>query len=170
MKLLKSGKLWPYAIGGAISLVFSFAVITVIVTAKADIQKSDAYMTYYQDADENINDYINEKILFDKKYNIKFLPTILGKKGALVQYKVTDTMGNPVDNASMILAISRPETEIYNKTIKETTVKNGLYTFKDVTFPKVGLWNLILKVSVGKNSRFYNVKIDTRTKKVKVFQ
>jgi hypothetical protein len=169
MKLLKSGKLWPYAIGGAITLVFGFCVTTIVVTSKADIQKSDAYMTYYQDADANVNDYIQEKIFFDKKYNIKFLPVALGKKDTLIQYKLTDKMGNPIDNAKMILAISRPETEEYKQTLKDTKVSNGIYTFKDANFPKVGLWNLILKVSVGKNYRFLNIKADTRSNKFHEF-
>ncbi len=166
MKLIKSGKLWPIAIGGAIILVFCFAVITVVVTGEADIQKSDNYMTYYQDADANANDYIKAKIEFSKKYKIEYL----GRKGAMINYKVSDKMGKPVDNATMILAISRPETEIYNQSLHNVSISNGIYTFKDVKLPKVGLWNLILKVNVGKDYRFYNLKIDTRTKKVKEFQ
>ena len=169
MKLLKSGRLWPIAIGGAIILVFSFCVATVVVTSKADIQKSDAYMTSYQDADANVNDYIHEKILFDRKYDIKFLQSKSDNENVTIQYKLIDKMGQAIDNATMLLAISRPEIEIYNQLLSDVIISDGIYTFKDVKFPKVGLWNLILKVSVGENYRFYNVKIDTRNTKVKEF-
>ena len=67
------GRIWPYAIGGAITLVFGFCVATIVVTSKADIQKSNAYMTYYQDADSMANEFIEAKIKFDKKYKVSYI-------------------------------------------------------------------------------------------------
>ena len=159
-----SGRIWPYIIGGSITLVFGFCVATIVVTSKADIQESNAYMTYYQDADENANDYIEARIAFDKKYKIKYTTKSIGGKNPQIMYSVTDTNNNVIQNAQMILSISRPETHTFDQMIKSATFENGNYIFKGAKFDKVGLWNLIAKVNVGDDYRFYNIKADTRIK------
>ena len=164
MKILESGKLWPIGIALAITGVAGFCVWTVNVTSKASIQESDAYMTSYQTADANINDYIKAKIAFDKKYKLRYITEQLNVSGCDVIYSLTTLDGKPVKNAKMILAISRPETQIYDKKLKNPVFEDGIYVFKDVKFPKVGVWNLLLKATVGKNYRFYEIKADTRPK------
>jgi len=164
MKILESGKLWPIGIALAITAVAGLAVWTVNVTSKASIQESDAYMTSYQTADAKINDYIKAKIAFDKKYKLKYMTRNLDVNGTDIKYLLTTIDGKPVKNATVLLAISRPETQIYDKKLKNPTFENGVYVFKDVKFPRVGVWNLLLKVNIGKNHRFYEVKADTRIK------
>ena len=162
MKIFESGKLWPIGIALAITAVAGFCVWTVKVTSSASIQESDAYMTNYQDTDANINTFINARIAFDKKYKIKYLTEKLDEKGCDVTYSLTTLDGKPVSNATIVLAISRPDTHSYDKKMKNPVFENGLYVFKDVKFPKTGAWNLLLKVNVGKNYRFYDIKTDTR--------
>ena len=162
MKLLESGKLWPIGIALGITAVAGFCVWTVKVTSTASIQESDAYMTSYQNADANINDFINAKISFNKKYKLKCITEKLNVNGCDIIYSLTTLDGKPVKNATMMLAISRPETQIYDKKIKNPDFENGLYVFKDMKFPKAGAWTLLLKVNVGKNYRFYETKADTR--------
>ena len=159
-----SGRVWPYAIGGAITLVFGFCVATIVVTSKANIQGSDAYMTYYQEADAKANDYIKARIAFDKKYKVNYISKGISEKGSLISYSVSDLNGNPINNAKIILATSRPETNEYDQKLENPEVKDGIYTFKGALFPKVGLWNLIAKVNVGNDFRFINIKADTRIK------
>jgi len=162
MKLLESGKLWPYGVGIAITCVFGFCVATVVVTSRADIQESDAYMTNYQDADAKANDLIKTRIAFDKKFKLKYETAKLSEDGCDVKYSLTTVDGKPVKDAKMVLAISRPEINTFNKTVKNPMIKNNLYVFNDVKFPKAGVWNLILKVNIGDYSRFYDIKTDTR--------
>jgi len=162
MKILESGKLWPIGIALAITAVAGMCVWTVKVTSKADIQESDAYMTNYQTADAKANDYIKAKIAFDKKYKLKYITEQLKADGCDIKYLLTTKDGKPVKDAKMILAISRPETQIYDKKMENPLFENGVYLFKDVKFPKVGAWNLLLKVSVGKDYCFYDIKTDTR--------
>jgi len=164
MKILESGKLWPIGIALAITGVAGFCVWTVSVTSKASIQESDAYMTSYQTADAKINDYIKAKIAFDKQYKLKYLTKKLTENGCDIKYSLTTLDGKPVKDATMFLAISRPETQVYDKKMKNPTYENGVYIFKDVKFPKKGVWNLLLKVNVGKNYCFYEIKADTRAK------
>jgi nitrogen fixation protein FixH len=162
MSIIKSGRLWPYGIAIAITMVFGFCVATVMVTSKADVQESDAYMTNYQNADAKANDFIKERIAFDKKYRLKYVTEKLDENGCDVKYSLTTRDGKPVKNAEMVLAISRPDTHSYDKTIKNPIFVDGVYVFKDVKFPKTGVWNLLLKVQSGDNSRFYSIKTDTR--------
>jgi nitrogen fixation protein FixH len=162
MKNKNSGRLWPYAIAIAITMVFGFCVATVMVTSKADIQQSDAYMTNYQDADAKANDLIKARIAFDKKYKLKYVTETLTQNGCAVKYELTTLDGKPVKDAKMVLAISRPETEKYNEQIKNPVIKDNLYVFNDVKFPKTGAWNLLLKVNIGNDSRFFDIRTDTR--------
>jgi nitrogen fixation protein FixH len=170
MKLLESGKLWPYGVGIAITLVFGFCVATVMVTSKANIQQSDAYMVKYQEADAKANEYITAKIAFDKKYKIAYITESIGNKDPEVKYALKDTEGNPVNDAEIVVAISRPETAAFNQTLKNPKVENGIYTFEGASFPKAGVWNIIAKVKVGDDYRFLNIKADTRIKEAYEFE
>jgi len=166
MSILKSGKLWPYAIGIAITMVFGFCVATVVVTSQADIQPSDDYMTYYQDADANVNSLINSRIAFDKKYKIEYITDGISKDNTTIEYKLTDLNGKLINDAVMIVAITRPETHEFNQKLNNPKIENGVYSFSNVKFPKEGIWNIVVKVVRGKDSRFFNLKADTRYKAV----
>jgi len=162
MSVIKSGKLWPYAIGFAIAGVFGLGVWTIIETGKADIQPSDAYMTSYQDADANANKLIKSRIAFDKVYSLKFVSDKISEEGGDVKYQLVTKSGEPVAGAKMILEISRPEVETYTKRFDKPVFENGLYIFHNIKFPKTGVWNLLLKVDIDGKSRFYAIKTDTR--------
>jgi len=166
MNIIESGKLWPYGVGIAITMVFGFCVTTVFVTSKADLQPSDAYMTNYQNADKNANELIKAKLAFDKKYDVAYITESIGDKNPVVKYKLTDKAGKPVNDAKIIIAISRPETEKYNTKLENPKVKDGVYSFESVQFPKAGIWNIMAKIQVGDNYRFLNIKADTRNTKV----
>jgi len=162
MSIIKSGKLWPFAISLGIAGVFGLCIWTIAETQKAHIQESDAYMTSYQDADLKANEFIKSRIAFDKKYKLKYVTDKLSENGCDVKYKLTTLDGKAVKDAKMVLSISRPETKSYNKTVENPVLKDDLYVFNDLKFPKAGAWNLLLKVNVGNNSRFYSVRTDTR--------
>ena len=165
--LIKSGKLWPIGVSLAITGVFGLGVWTIMVTDSANIQESNAFLTTYQKADADINKYIKARQVFDKKYTIKYITNSIGVKNPTVEYKLTDKSGHAVNDGKITINISRPETHIYDQTLNNPTVKDGVYTFSGVKFPKVGIWNIIAKVSVGKDYRFYNIKADTRGNQVK---
>ncbi len=158
-----SPKIWPYSIGFSIIAVFGFCVATVFVVESANIQVSNAYMTKYQEAEKNANDYINKRIAFDRKYKITYVPKSLLQETDLA-FKVTDLSGNVVKNAKLTLLISRPETHEYDQKLQSTSLEEGNYIVKHVKFEKKGVWDIITKVEVGKESRFYNIKVDTRNK------
>jgi len=162
--ILKSGKLWPYAIALAITGVVGLSTWTIIETGKADIQPSDAYMTNYQNADANANELIQSRIAFDKVYRLKYVSEQIKEDGCDVKYSLTTKDGKAVDGAKMVLEISRPEVDTFTKKFQNVKFENGVYVFHDIKFPKTGVWNLLLKVEIGDKSRFYAIKTDTRIK------
>lgn len=157
-----SGRIWPYAIGIAITLVFSFCMATVFITESSQIQESDDYMTHYQDADMNGNRLINARIAFDKKYNISYKTQNISGENPLIKYEITDKKDKAINNAVIKIQISRPETSEFTQVLENSTVDDGIYTFRGATFLKAGVWNIILKVNIGEDYRFYNIKADTR--------
>ncbi|MEN4053520.1 MULTISPECIES: FixH family protein [Sulfurimonas] len=169
-KKQSSGRIWPYVIGISITLVFGFCVATVMVTSKANIQSSDAYMTNYQDADAKANDLIKARMHFDKKYKVSYITESIGGESPEIKYSVVDIEGKPVNNAELIIAISRPETSEFDQKLDNPKVENGIYTFSGAKFPKVGVWNIIAKIKVGDDYRFLNMKADTRIKEAFEFE
>lgn len=159
-----SGRIWPYSIGASITLVFGFCVATVVVTQSGNLQSSDEYMLKYQEADLNANTLIAARIEFDKKYKISYISNGLQGTNSSLSYKITDIADHPVNDAELIVAISRPETHEFNKKLVSPSVKEGVYTFSNLTFEKEGVWNLVSKVKIGDDYRFYNIKADTRSK------
>jgi nitrogen fixation protein FixH len=161
---MNSTKIWPYAIGASILLVFGFAVATIVVTSTMPVEKSDIYMMYYQEADANANELIEARIAFDKKYNVEYITDTLSKKSTVIRYKVYDKNFNPVNSAKIKVIITRPNNHKDDQELNNPTVENGIYTFAPTTLPKEGRWNVMAKVNVDDLQRFYNVKADTRTK------
>ena len=161
---MSSGKIWPYAIGLSIALVFSFCVATVVITQKASIQNSDIYMTSYQDADARANDIIKDRMTFDSKYSIQYITDGLSLDATTIKYKVLDKNSKHVDNAQIKVVVSRPDDSSLNVELDNPSIENGIYTFKTIQLAKNGRWDVMAKVNVDKLQRFYNLKADTRAK------
>jgi len=160
---MNKGRIWPYAIGAAIALVFSFCIATIVVTESSNIQESDAYMTKYQIADLNANELIQKKIAFDKLYDIAYVTKSIAGDAPVIAYRITTKEGNAVNDATIKVAISRPETDKYDMSLDKPTIVDGIYSFKLKKFPKEGVWNMIAKIDVNDKERFFNMKADTRS-------
>ena len=161
-----NGKIWPYAIAISIALVFCASILTIVVAVKLPVEKSDAYMMGYQEADANANELIEARIAFDKKYQIEFIKEKFSLNDSTLQYKVIDTNGNLVSNAKIVIVITRPNVHEFDRELKEPTISNGIYEFSAIKLPKEGRWNVMAKINVDKEQRFFNVKLDTRKEKV----
>ena len=164
-----SGKIWPYSIAASIILIFGACVATIVVTSKMPVENSDTYMTYYQEADKNANEYIKARIAFDKKYKIEYVTDELSCEKTTLKYKVTDLKSNPVSDAKLKVIITRPNNHKYDQELVDAKFENGVYTFNTVKLPQKGRWDIIARVDVGELQRFYNVKTDTRTKEFKEY-
>lgn len=166
---LTSGKIWPYAIGIAIVFVFGACVATVVVASTLPVQKADTYMMDYQDADANANEIINALIQFNKKYSIEYVSQALSQKGTQLQYKITDKNGNAINDAKLKVVLTRPNQIKYDIELTQPTISDGVYTFSNITLPLEGRWDIMAKVEIGNDSRYFNLKADTREAVVKEY-
>ncbi|MDQ1263246.1 MAG: hypothetical protein QG559_247 [Campylobacterota bacterium] len=157
-------KAWPYAIAISIFLIFLASVATIVIASKAPVQKSNDYMMDYHEADERANEIIKESIEFNKKYKVEFLAQDFNVKNTILKYRISDTSLVPIDNASIKVILTRPDTHKHNIELDKYEIENGVYTFSMPELPQEGRWDIIAKIKIDDLERFYNIKTDTRTK------
>jgi len=160
----KDNKIWPYSILIAILLVVFAGAATIVISAKLPVQDSDTYMMGYHEADSKANELIEAKIAFDKRYNLEFLSDTLDMENTTLSYRVTDKNMKVIDNAKIVVVVTRPNTHKYDFELNKPELLNGIYIFKDIKLPVEGRWDIMAKVNVDNNTRYYNAKMDTRSK------
>lgn len=160
---MQKSNIWPYAIALSILAVFSASVATVVIASSAPVQKSDTYMMDYHEADDRANEIINNSIAFNGLYSIKFAPKSFSSKNASIAYKIEDKQGNVIKDAKLEVVLTRPDTHKYDIKLGEASLKDGLYSFDAIRLPKEGRWDIMAKVTIGKEQKFYNLKTDTRS-------
>ncbi len=166
---LSSGRIWPYTIATLVAIVFSFCVGTIYVVSQSPVQTSDLYMTNYQDADANANKIIKNRIAFNKKYKIEFLTKKLVPENTVIKYRITDLDAKAVKNAKIKVIVTRPNENTHDIDLKNPKYIDGVYVFESIKLPLKGRWDIMAKINVGDNERFYNLKADTRNTKVKQY-
>lgn len=157
-----AGKKWPWIIGFSIVGVVIACVITIKVALNNPVEQSDYGMQNYHEYDANVNQIIEAKIAFDKKYKIEFKTEQIAEKDTVISYTVEGPDGNPINDANVSVVLTRPDTTKNNIELNNPTITNGTYTFNPVDLPKAGRWDILAKISVGENHRYYNLKADTR--------
>ena len=162
--LLKSGTIWPYAIGVAIVLVFGAGIATIVIANKLPVEKSDTYMMGYHQADAQANELIKARIAFDKKYKIEYITEALNLQATTLKYKVTTLLDVPVNDANLVVIVTRPNNHKHDQQLMNPKIENGIYSFDHISLPVAGRWDIMAKVQIGKLQRFFNVKADTRAK------
>lgn len=163
---LSNGRIWPYAIGASIILIFGACVATVIVANTLPVEKSDTYMMNYHDADAKANDILKAAIEFNNKYKIEYISDKLDLQNSVIKYRVSDLNANPINNAEIKVVVTRPNNHKHDQELSNPKVENGIYTFDVLKLPQEGRWDIMAKVTVDELHRFYNVKADTRSKEV----
>ncbi|MDP3302046.1 MAG: FixH family protein [Sulfuricurvum sp.] len=157
-----AGKKWPWIIGVSTVIVIGFAIGTIKVAISNPVEMSEYGMQSYHEYDDNVNNIINAKIEFDKKYTIAFLTPQITNQASVVAYEIKDKSGKAVDDANLSVVLTRPDTVKFDIALDKPVVENGVYTFKAIDLPKAGRWDIMARVTVGENQRYYNLKADTR--------
>lgn len=160
-----SGIAWPIGIAVATMCVVGMGVWTILETAKEPVEESDIYMHKYQEVDDNANKYINAKIAFNKKYSIEYVGQKLDENGSKIAYKITEKDTNQsVEDAKVKVVLTRPQTHNQDMTLQNPKVDDGVYSF-ETKLPGKGRWDVMASIVVGKDSRYYNLKMDTQSDK-----
>ncbi|MFZ2889481.1 FixH family protein [Sulfuricurvum sp.] len=156
------GTKWPIIIGLSIVGVIGACVWTIKVAINNPVEMSEYGMQNYHEYDRDANEIIEAKIAFDRKYSITFLTSQIAQKGTVIEYNLSDKMGNMVNDAKIDVILTRPDMNKFDINLSIATVVDGKYTFSAVDLPKAGRWDIMAKVSVGDDQRYYNIKADTR--------
>jgi hypothetical protein len=157
------GTKWPIIIAVSIVGVIGACVATIKVALNNPVELSNYGMQGYHEYDTNANDIINAKIAFDQNYTIEFLTPQITEKASIIEYKVSDKLGNAVNDAKVEVILTRPDIKEFDTNLSNPVVAEGKYTFAQVDLPKAGRWDIMAKVSVGNLQRYYNLKADTRS-------
>lgn len=156
------GTKWPIIIALSILGVVGLSVMTVKIALNNPVEMSDYQMQNYHDVDANINETIEKQIAFDRKYVIRYITPQLSEKEAVISYRIEDKNGSAVNDAKLEVILTRPDTVKDNITLSGMKVSEGNYSFDAVSLPKPGRWDIMAKVNVGNDQRYYNLKADTR--------
>lgn len=164
-----AGRKWPIIIGLSIVGIIGLSIATIKVAIDNPVELSDYGMQNYHLYDANANAIIQKKIDFDRQYDIAFTAPQIHEKGTVLSYRLTDKSGEAVNNAQFEVVFTRPDTVKSNVDALVATVEEGVYTFHSVDLPKPGRWDILAKVTVGEDERFFNVKADTRNSIISEF-
>jgi len=156
------GRKWPIIIALSIVGVIIMSAGTVKVAIEHPIEMSDYGMQNYHEYDRDVNDIIAAKIAFDQKYTVSFLTPQILEKGTVVEYLLTDKTGNAVNDAKFEVVLTRPDTTKNDINLSVASIEDGKYQFAPVDLPLHGRWDILAKISVGNDQRYYNLKADTR--------
>jgi len=157
-----AGRKWPIIIALSIVGVIGLSVATIKIAMNNPVEMSDYGMQNYHEYDRDANAIIGAKIAFDQKYNITFLTPQITKKGTALSYKVTDKSENGINDAKFEVVMTRPDSTKFDINCTQVSVSDGKYLFNVVDLPKEGRWDILAKVTVGADKRYYNLKADTR--------
>jgi hypothetical protein len=163
------GTKWPIIIAVSIVGIIGACVWTIKVALNNPVQMSDYGMQGYHDYDANVNDIIAAKIRFDRKYDIVYLTPQISEKETVIEYNLSDNAGQAINNATVEVILTRPDETQHNISLSNPTVSEGKYTFAPVDLPKAGRWDIMAKITVGNDQRYYNIKADTRKPEISEF-
>lgn len=163
---MSDGKQWPIGIISSIIFIVLACAATVYIALLQPVQEDADMMQGYHSLNANANDVIVSTIAFNKKYTLTYTGTGVSLEGATISYKLVDMNANPVNNAEIIVVLSRPVTNDSQVVLDTPNVDNGNYSFNNVKVSKKGRWNILAKVTVGNDFRHMNLKSDTLDKDV----
>ena len=163
------GTKWPIIIAVSIVGIIGACVWTIKVALNNPVELSDYGMQGYHDYDANANDIIEAKIAFDRKYVIALMTPQISEKGTLIEYNLSDKAGQAINNAAIEVILTRPDETKHNINLTNPKIADGKYTFAPVDLPKAGRWDIMAKITVGSDQRYYNLKADTRNSDISEF-
>jgi nitrogen fixation protein FixH len=140
---------WPHTIIAMIVACIIACGWTIKIALDNPVEMDTFYMEKYQKVDQNINEIIELQTKFDAAFDLSYSTEQFVMGQNTMTLKLTDKSGKVVNNASITMMLSRPETNKDNKQMKPTKVENGLYTFGPFDIQKPGRWQILSKIEMG---------------------
>jgi len=165
---------WPHMILGFLAIGITLGYWTVKHAISLPVQEVNTYMMKYQQADLSMNDILEKKETFDKKYTIKLndvktmimtdninskIPqpdaVMLAKGKNNFSYILSKKDGTIVANANVSFLLTRPHTVQDDIMIKKVTFENGMYSTPELNIKKAGRYSLQFRAKIDENTIGY---------------
>jgi hypothetical protein len=157
---------WPHMIVGFFILGITLSFWTVRSASQMPVQKSNTFMMEYQLADIHINEILEKKAAFDKKYTIALedvemmtmvdnihsnmpQPDVvkLTKGSNSFLYSVKGKDGSAIQDAKITFLLTRPHTRVDDMKVEHMMLDAQHHTaVENVVIEKPGRYTLVLKV------------------------
>jgi len=160
---------WPHMIIGFLALALTLSYWTVKSASSIPVQEVNQYMMKYQQADIHINEILERKQAFDKKYMIKIKnvetmvmtdnvhsnlpqPNVikLNQGSNAFTYTIVRKDGSVVTDANVSFLLTRPHSRRDDIMIENVPLENGVYTAKGLDIIKPGRYTLQFRAVLGK--------------------
>jgi len=159
---------WPHMILGFLAVGITLSYWTVKSASALPVQESNDYMLKYQQADMNINEIMEIKALFDKRYTIEIVDTKtivhalenakrakeekvillhLGKNS--FTYRVRSRDGVVVNDVNATFLLTRPHSRTEDILVENIKSDNGKYTINDINISKAGRYTLQFRAKIA---------------------
>lgn len=149
---------WPQSIILSIIAIIFACGYTIKIALDNPVQMDGSYMQPYQQVDENINDLLFEQKKFDARFQVRFDGDRLNVGTNSVALLITDTDGKEINNASIELLVTRPETTEFDQILKPSSIQSGKYFFENIDIQKIGRWQFVAKMQVDSLRGFYKTE------------
>ena len=140
---------WPHTIVAMIIACIIACGWTIKIALDNPVEMDTFYMEKYQKVDQTINEIIELQTKFDAAFNLTYSTEQFTIGQNSITLKLTDKSGKIINDANIIMMLSRPETNKDNKQMKASKVENGLYTFGPFDIQKPGRWQILSKIEMG---------------------
>ena len=140
---------YPHVVVGMIFGCIIACGYTIKIAIDNPVEMDTSYMQKYQQVDQNINQLLELQEKFSAQFDLGYSTETFVMGQNTLTLKLTNKKGEAINNASIVMMLSRPDSNKDNKEFKPTSINNGEYTFGPFDISKPGRWQILSKIEVG---------------------
>ncbi len=146
---------WPHAIVLMILGCIAACVWTVKIALNNPVEMDTFYMEKYQKVDENINQIMELQEKFNAKFDLAYSTEKFQMGQNSITLRLSDKEGKAINDATMFIMLSRPDSNKENQKLTPAHIENGNYTFGPFEITKPGRWQILSKIEVGEFKAYH---------------
>lgn len=140
---------YPHVVVGMIIGCVVACGFTIKIAMDNPVEMDTFYMAKYQQVDHSINTILELQEKFNAKFDLAYSTEKFAMGQNSITIRLSDKSGQPVNDANVIMMLSRPDSNKENKEMKPSHVENGNYTFGPFDITKPGRWQILSKIEIG---------------------
>lgn len=146
---------YPHAIVGMILGIIVACGWTIKIAMDNPVEMDTFYMEKYQKVDHTINEIIELQEKFNAKFDLAYSTEKFQMGQNSITLRLSDKEGKAINDATMFIMLSRPDSNKENQKLTPTHVENGNYTFGPFEITKPGRWQILSKIEVGEFKAYH---------------